>query len=307
MPTEIGFASQTPSLPKGGGTGGLGETFTPDLSTGTGTLVVPLDLPNGPNDIAPHLSLHYDTGGPNGPFGLGWSIPLPRISRSTTGGLPRYDDSDTLVLEGSGPLVRTAGGLRPEVESGEWRIAPATGPAGDGLGFLATDRTGRRFHLGTTAASRIPGLAGVPLTWLVDRIEDNLGEAATFTWEADEAQRYLATVAYGPFEVRLDYEPRPDALRWSRAGFVLVTDRRCRGVELHLSSPPAGEPSLVRRWTLGYSASVPSEASLLTTVTLTGVASDGTTLDAPPLRLEYTAAAAPALRALPPEDEGAGA
>ena len=78
MPTEIGFSTQAPSLPKGGGTGGLGETFTPDLSSGTGSLVVPFDLPNGPNDIGPRLSLRYDSSAANGPFGLGWGIPLPR-------------------------------------------------------------------------------------------------------------------------------------------------------------------------------------------------------------------------------------
>lgn len=304
MPTEIGFASQTPSLPQSGGSGGLGETFAPDLSTGTGSLVVPLDLPNGPNDIGPKLSLRYDSGAANGPFGLGWGLTLPRITRSTTAGLPRYDETDVLVLEGSGPLVRAADGtLRPEVESGEWRIAPAE--AGDGLGLVVTDRTGTRFHMGTTAASRVPGLGGVPLTWLLDRIEDNLAEEATFTWEADGQQRYLAAMAYGPFEVRLDHEPRPDPLRWSRAGFVLVTDRRCSGIELHLAEPAAGEPSLVRRWSLGYDAAAPNEASLLTSVTLTGVAADGSTLDAPPLRLTYAGAAPAVLRAIALRDDRA--
>jgi hypothetical protein len=305
MPTEIGFASQTPSLPKGGGVGGLGETFTPDLSTGTGSLVVPIDLPNGPNDIGPTLTLRYDTGGANGPFGLGWAIALPRISRSTTGGRPRYDDSDTLVLEGSGPLVRTGDGLRPEVESGEWRIARADASAGDGGGFVVTDRSGTRFHLGTTPASRVPGVGGVPLTWLLDRIEDNLNLSATFAWEADGPQRYLAAVAYGPFEVRLHYEPRPDPLRWTRAGFVLVTDRRCGAIELHLADPPSGEPSLVRRWSFAYTGAVPSQASLLTSVTLTGVAGDGGMLDAPPLRLAYSAAAPATLQALPCRDDRA--
>jgi RHS repeat-associated protein len=303
MPTDIGFASQTPSLPRGGGTGGLGETFTPDLSTGTGSLVVPIDLPHGPNDIGPTLSLRYDTGGANGPFGLGWGLALPRISRSTTGGLPRYDDSDTLVLEGSGPLVRTPDGLRPEVESGDWRIAPADGGSGDGAGFVVTDRAGTRYHLGTTAGSRVPGVGGVPLTWLLERIEDNLGESAVFSWLADGPQRYLESVAYGPFVVRLDYEPRPDPLRWSRAGFVLVTDRRCAGIELHLGAPPGAEPSLVRRWSLAYEAAVPSGVSLLAGVTLTGVAADGATLDAPPLRLTYSAAGPATLRAMPCHDD----
>src|SRR5712691_315349 len=69
---DVGFASQTPALPGGGASmRGWGETFAPDLSTGSGTLTVPLDLPHGPNDIAPHLGLRYDTGYPNGPFGLG--------------------------------------------------------------------------------------------------------------------------------------------------------------------------------------------------------------------------------------------
>ena len=58
MASDIGFAGQAPSLPSGGGSvGGLGETFTPDLSTGTGTFAVGLDIPHGPNDIGPRLSL----------------------------------------------------------------------------------------------------------------------------------------------------------------------------------------------------------------------------------------------------------
>src|SRR5262249_51175488 len=124
MSLDVGFAAQTPSLPIGGGSvGGLGETFAPDLSTGTGTFAVPLDLPTGRNDIGPKLTLRYDTGSPTGPFGLGWSLPLARILRTTMRGRPRYDDRDDLVLEGSGPLVRLPdGSLRPQVDTGEWRI-----------------------------------------------------------------------------------------------------------------------------------------------------------------------------------------
>src|SRR5664280_498642 len=135
MSFDIGFASQAPSLPTGGGTGGLGETFSPDLSTGSGTLAVPIDLPHGPNDSSPKLALSYDSGTSNGPFGLGWSIATPRLLRSTMVGRPRYDNTDALVLEGSGPLVRdSAGVLRPQVDTGDWTIAAA------GNGFVATDR-----------------------------------------------------------------------------------------------------------------------------------------------------------------------
>ena len=44
----------------------------------------------------------------NGPFGLGWSLGLPQISRKTDKGLPRYDDaneSDDFILSGAEDLV----------------------------------------------------------------------------------------------------------------------------------------------------------------------------------------------------------
>src|SRR6202021_36863 len=101
------------------------------------------------------------------PFGLGWSLALPRLIRSTMVGRPRYDDSDTLVLDGSGPLVRAADGtLRPQVETGDWRIEAL------GDGFVPTDRAGTRFHLGATPDSRIPGIGGGTWAWLLHEIED---------------------------------------------------------------------------------------------------------------------------------------
>ena len=40
--SDIGFSDQVPSLPGGGGNvAGIGATFTPDLSTGTGGLSIP--------------------------------------------------------------------------------------------------------------------------------------------------------------------------------------------------------------------------------------------------------------------------
>ncbi|MDQ2757971.1 MAG: hypothetical protein M3Y71_15690, partial [Actinomycetota bacterium] len=295
MTFDIGFASQTPSLPTGAGSTGLGETFSPDLSTGSGTLAVPLGLPHGPNDSSPKLALRYDSGTGNGPYGVGWSIPLPRLVRSTMVGHPRYDDSDTLVLEGSGPLVRQPdGALVPEVATGDWRLEA------HGDGWLATDRAGTRFHLGTTDDSRVSGLGGGTWAWLLHEIEDNLGERTTFTWRADGPQRYLDRVAWGPFELRLGYEPRPDVLRWGRGGFLLTTTDRCSGMELHLPDAPV---SLVRRWTLSYTASPVNGTSQLTSVTLRGVAADGTTLDAPPLTLSYGEPADPTLRRVDPEDD----
>jgi len=60
------------SLPKGGGAvAGMGESFSPDLFTGTGNFSVPIAVPPGRNGLQPSLTLGYSTGSGNGPFGLG--------------------------------------------------------------------------------------------------------------------------------------------------------------------------------------------------------------------------------------------
>ena len=96
--------SQVISLPKGGGAlSGIGEKFSPDLHTGTGNFSVPIALPPGRNGFQPQLTLAYSTGNGNGPFGLGWSLSIPGVSRLTSKGIPLYDeDSDTYVLSVSG-------------------------------------------------------------------------------------------------------------------------------------------------------------------------------------------------------------
>ena len=58
MSNKSGIASQVIPLPSGGGAlQGIGETFAPDLFTGTGNLTVPIALPPGRNGFQPELSL----------------------------------------------------------------------------------------------------------------------------------------------------------------------------------------------------------------------------------------------------------
>src|SRR5215204_6375023 len=93
MSNKSGISSQVISLPEGGGAlKGIGETFSPDLFTGTGNFTVPLALPAGRNAFQPKLALVYSTGAGKGPFGLGWDLGVPGISRKTSRGVPRYRD-----------------------------------------------------------------------------------------------------------------------------------------------------------------------------------------------------------------------
>ncbi|HQR36315.1 MAG TPA: SpvB/TcaC N-terminal domain-containing protein, partial [Blastocatellia bacterium] len=97
------------SLPKGGGAiRGMGEKFAANPVTGTGSMTVPIAVSPGRGGFGPQLSLSYDSGSGNGPFGLGWNLSLPVITRKTDKGLPKYDDandSDVFILSGAEDLV----------------------------------------------------------------------------------------------------------------------------------------------------------------------------------------------------------
>jgi RHS repeat-associated protein len=123
MSNMSGGSSQVISLPKGGGAlSGIGETFSPDLFTGTGNFTIPIALPPGRNGFQPQLNLVYSTGTGNGPFGLGWGLSIPGVSRKTSKGVPRYNEAakqvaldhdnerrDVFILSGAEDLVPVDG------------------------------------------------------------------------------------------------------------------------------------------------------------------------------------------------------
>jgi hypothetical protein len=109
------ISAPTIALPKGGGAiHGIGEKFAANPVTGTGSMSVPIATSPGRSGFGPQLSLSYDSGAGNGPFGFGWSLSLPAIRRKTDKGLPRYcdaDESDVYILSGAEDLVPT---LQPD-------------------------------------------------------------------------------------------------------------------------------------------------------------------------------------------------
>jgi len=108
------------SLPKGGGAiRGIGEKFATNPVTGTGSLTVPINVSPGRSGFGPQLSLSYDSGSGNGPFGFGWSLSIPSITRKTDKGLPKYQDSiesDIFLLSGTEDLVP----VFKKDNNGEW-------------------------------------------------------------------------------------------------------------------------------------------------------------------------------------------
>jgi hypothetical protein len=129
-------------LPKGGGAiRGIGEKFAANPVTGTGSMSVPIATSPGRSGFGPQLSLTYDSGAGNGPFGFGWSLSLPSITRKTDKGLPQYGDavdSDVFILSGAEDLVP----VYRQDPDGTW-IAGRQGFQRDADGFWVRDASGR--------------------------------------------------------------------------------------------------------------------------------------------------------------------
>ncbi len=82
-------------------------------------MVVPIATSPGRYGFGPQLSLSYDSGAGNGPFGFGWNLSLPSITRKTDRGLPQYldrEESDEFILSGAEDLVPVLEQVR-----GQWR------------------------------------------------------------------------------------------------------------------------------------------------------------------------------------------
>jgi Salmonella virulence plasmid 65kDa B protein len=84
------------------------ETFTVNPVTRTGSLSVPNYTGPGRSGFGSQLSLSYDSGAGNGPFGWRWNLFIPSITRKTDKSIPRYqdaDESDVFILSDAEDLV----------------------------------------------------------------------------------------------------------------------------------------------------------------------------------------------------------
>ena len=206
------------SLPKGGGSvRGIGEKFGADPSTGAGSMSVPIVATAGRTGFGPRLSLAYDSGAGNGPFGLGWDIATPAITRKTDKGLPRYDDSaepDVFLLSGVEDLVpvaandsnRTVGGVqyrvrryRPRVEGLFARIERWTN-AGDpaDVFWRSISRENVTTWYGRTPESRIADPADPVriFSWLICSTYDDRGNVLDYRFKAENAENVVPGKAY---------------------------------------------------------------------------------------------------------------
>lgn len=240
LPTGPGKSAVTPqkiSLPKAEGSiEGMGESFTPNLSAGTGTFSVPIALPPGRAGVQPSLALTYSTGGGNGAVGFGWSLGVPFIARQTDRGLPRYQiesgnrwhpEDDRFIYNGGQELVPVDNAEAAAIDTGViplelegWQQYRARVEGAfmrffrdpDGTRWVVQDKSGTRFDFGVlptgdgppemitgsrySLQSEYDDGHGRVFQWNLTRMSDAHGSTVYYQYAADQGQRYIQDIYY---------------------------------------------------------------------------------------------------------------
>ncbi len=202
-------------MPTGGGAmRGIDEKLTIGQPTGAASLSVPISASPGRQGFTPSLELRYDSGAGNGPFGLGWLLSVPSITRKTSRGLPRYqdaDDSDVFVLSSAEDLVpvllQSVGGwvadtftatvgpvtyavrrYRPRVEAAFARVERWQDTSTGGVHWRTVSAGNVTSLYGQDAGSRItdPADPSKVFSWLLDFSYDDRGNAISFSYKPED-------------------------------------------------------------------------------------------------------------------------
>ena len=313
---KSGVSPQVISLPSGPGSlEGLGETFEPDLSTGTSSYPVKFTAAPGRVGFQPELSLNYNGGNANGPWGMGWKLSVPSIQRRTEDGLPTYDDArDTFIYSSGEKLVRlTNGDYRFENESSFMRfrrIEDMSAPNGtpNNVYWEAHSPDGIRYLFGATDNSRVANVNGT-FRWELARVVDTHGNEMRYSYLHDGGYAYPHEVRYNFGQdakghstssgaadnpsapsgaadnnvynaVVFNYEPRPDTYTDRRSGAPIRVGLRGTNIEMWALG------KLVRAYNFAYEPERSTGTySLLTNVTQVG--DDGAST-LPPHTFTYT-------------------
>lgn len=232
----------------------------------------PLNIPEGTNNLAPELTLAYDSNVSNNMMGMGWYIKgIPVIKRDFTYGV-NYDSNDKFTYNGE-KLIRTSDGCyHPRKETYE-RIEYNTSLNC----WIVTQKNGTKYYYGYTSPEHFDGSdgriqeVGRPshiLLWSLSKVVDIHGNYYIIEYNEDAADGdfYPVRITYTKNEkkslpsvrtIEFSYENRMDHyIVYSPTKMDM--DRRLKWITVKMGS------NLLRKWRLDYEYSQGTDRSRLT-------------------------------------------
>ena len=223
----------------------LMEPPEPDAS-GAAHLSYPLKMPAGRNGVQPDLALTYDSDRVNmdGWLGEGWNVALSSIEIDTRFGVPRYDGSETYLLDGAMLVQNPDGSFRRRVE-GHFDHIVRVGGDPTSFHWEVTDKNGTKLTYGAQSGrlSDPRSSQGNIFRWYLESMQDTFGNTMTVSYvhdpftngdqfdqvypqQIDYTSNGGLSAAYHVVFALDDGGTRPDVVVSGRSGFPVATRRR---------------------------------------------------------------------------------
>ena len=240
---QTGVSDDRVSLPEGPGSlEGVGENVEIDPNMGQMRYGVSIKVPSGYPGMTPALALSYSSGAGGSVVGMGWSLAMPNIERTTARGLPDYDVDDEFAANGSDQLVRVSNGPEPVYRARFEKafIRYKWHDRGDGSeGYWTAEHPdGRISYYGATSdgtlvdSARVSGITGTFRYHLVETVDPyghklvydyslfggNVTLLQHIGWVFDDGQPV--------YEASFQYSDRSDLLSDCKAGFNELLSKR---------------------------------------------------------------------------------
>ena len=263
------------------------------VSGGAASYEIPIVVPPGRRGMQPGLSLNYSSRAGNGIAGMGWSLSgLSSLHRcphtlEQDGQIRavQLDAGDRLCLDGQ-RLILTGGTYGAanatygtELESFA-RVTQLGGDLASAASYFKVERqSGEIAYYGNTGSAAsparvVPGGVSVPLTWMIAKVEDRVGNAMHYHYTAyGDGETLVGSIQYTSFGATLgdrmvsfNYGDRPtgagasDRASSYLAGGLTRQTKRLTSIVTFVGSTP------VRSYVLNYGLSTTTGRSLLQSV-----------------------------------------
>ena len=242
------------------------------------------ELPQGTGGLTPQLGVSYSSGGGVGILGKGFNLQgLESIGIDTRHGLPKYDGSDTYIINGS--LCRYSGEkweVKRETSYSRIKNAWVEGGGQDENYFVIKEKTGITKVYGKTAWSG----AGTDKKYIyyLDSVTDGFGNVITYKYSENKKEVRLESISYGKDgaqRIALKYDKREDVRLDGRGKYV----KRDSGLLHSVTTYSAGEA--VRSYIFGYEPNVFRENYLTSISVVPGEVADALTEKQRELKYTY--------------------
>jgi RHS repeat-associated protein len=249
--------------------------FTDQVVSPTGAFQykVPLNLPEGINQLAPELTLLYNSQGSNGVMGMGWSIEgLPQIKRDFSYTV-NYATTDHFTYNGE-KLIKNSGTGYYHLEKETYERIEYNASLGY---WVVTGKNGTKYYFGYQAAEHsaatdgrinVAGDSSKVLLWSLSKVVDIHGNYyfIEYNEDATNGDFYVVRITYTQNEkktvsalrtVEFSYETRNDHyVMYSPT--KLDMDHRLKYITVKMGS------KLLRKWRLDYAYGIATGRSILT-------------------------------------------